>query len=127
MISTRLFAFLALAASCPLSQAIFTPPKILDVWSPPVYEPNSDSQWYSGEEHYVKWDTTDAPHQITNPEGTLHLVKDGRIIDLENPLAKGFSLWDGQVMIQVPMVESGVYQINLMGDSGNDSDEFQIN
>lgn len=55
MISTRLFTLFALAASCPLSQALFTPPQNLDVWSPTIYYPHDGTVWNTGEVHHVKW------------------------------------------------------------------------
>lgn len=50
MISTRLIALLALAASLPLSES-----EVLDVWVPLIIEPNERTTWYGGSYQNVIW------------------------------------------------------------------------
>ncbi|KAH0832068.1 hypothetical protein J3R83DRAFT_12976 [Lanmaoa asiatica] len=113
MISTRLITLLALAASLPLTQSA-----MLDVWAPQITDPRSDTVWYIGTFATVSWDVSNPPSSITNPQGTIYLVKDG-VIDLQNPLVENFDILAGTVAFIVPDVPSGIYQIDLFGDSGD--------
>ncbi|KAF7985608.1 hypothetical protein HWV62_3919 [Athelia sp. TMB] len=63
---------------------------------------------------------------ITNTKGVVVLAKDG-IEDVDHPLASGFNILDGHVVIKVPKVSTGSkYALVLFGDSGNYSPKFTI-
>ncbi|KAG0704221.1 hypothetical protein DFH29DRAFT_912355 [Suillus ampliporus] len=97
-----------------------------DVFVPPVLYPNSDTVWTVGQHHNVTWETNNAPENITNGIGKVYLATN-YIIDLDHPLATGFDILDGRVVIQVPSVPTGQnYSVVLFGDSGNYSPEFTI-
>ncbi|KAF9071208.1 hypothetical protein BDP27DRAFT_534888 [Rhodocollybia butyracea] len=67
------------------------------------------------------------PTQVTNPRGTVLLRINGRS-DVAHPLATGFDVTTSEsITFTVPVVTPATtYQIVLMGDSGNFSDEFEI-
>ncbi|PAV17075.1 hypothetical protein PNOK_0713900 [Pyrrhoderma noxium] len=97
-----------------------------DVWVPQIFTPTTGTVWSVGSNQTVTWDLSQKPENVTNPTGMVLLRKNGSS-DLENPLAKGFNLTDGQVNVTVPNVESADdYQIVLFGDSGNFSLNFTI-
>lgn len=104
-----------------------------DVISPPILEPNASSIWTIGSQQIVTWNTTGIPSnpsEITNTIGEIVLgfnSSDGENLDLNNTLAQGFLLTDGNVSITVPNVTVGNnYIIALIGDSGNTSPPFTI-
>ncbi|KAJ3980532.1 hypothetical protein F5890DRAFT_1540960 [Lentinula detonsa] len=103
-----------------------------DVWSPNITSPNSNTVWNVNDHADITWDTSGAPAQITNPNGTIflgHFDSTGsgsENLDLEHPLASYVNLTLGKATIQVPDVPTGRYIIVLMGDSGNHSPEFMI-
>ncbi|KAF8133800.1 hypothetical protein EV363DRAFT_1324661, partial [Boletus edulis] len=118
--ATRIISLLALAASLSLSEAIE-----LDVWVPRICYPNEYTVWQAGVRHNVTWDISDKPTNVTNYNGTIRLVTNGRI-NLGSALASGFNLTAARVEIIVPRVKDGEYQLVLMGDSGNYSPKFKI-
>ncbi|KAG9309831.1 hypothetical protein JVU11DRAFT_1139 [Chiua virens] len=126
MISKYFASLLSLAAFVPLSQSSLLKPTELDVWVPSIFYPHAGIVWEKGETHNVKWDASNPPSQITNPYGKIYLVKDNLIL-FDRQLASDFALSGGQVGVKVPTdIDSGIYQLVLMGDSGNWSDEFTI-
>ncbi|KAG1734861.1 uncharacterized protein EDB91DRAFT_573494 [Suillus paluster] len=97
-----------------------------DVFVPPVLYPRFNTVWIVGQYHNVTWDTDDAPVHISNKIGQVYLAAN-YIIDMDHPLATGFNILDGRVVIHVPKVTPGShYSIVLMGDSGNYSPQFTI-
>ncbi|KAI0754879.1 hypothetical protein C8Q80DRAFT_1216678 [Daedaleopsis nitida] len=117
-----LFTFILslFAVSCAL------PVVVRDVFVPPVTSPSTGTVWVVGSQQNVTWDISNAPAQITNPNGQVVLAKGG-LLDIDHPLATNFSIMDGSVPVTVPDVEPGVdYTIVLFGDSGNDSGVFSI-
>ncbi|KAJ7796185.1 hypothetical protein B0H14DRAFT_3495079 [Mycena olivaceomarginata] len=121
---TLLFlAFFAIfVASAPLAT-----PLPRDVYSPRVLYPRNDTVWHVGKTYTVTWNVTDAPKSITNSKGMIILVQNHRMIDLNSPLAEGFSILLSKFNITIPhTVKPGTYQLLLMGDSGNVGDEFTI-
>ncbi|KAF5315044.1 hypothetical protein D9619_007419 [Psilocybe cf. subviscida] len=114
-------SFVALVSAAPVSQL-----SIRDVFVPPVLTPNSKTVWKVGAIETVTWDVSEAPKSITNSEARVVLVTDGHM-DLDNPLAEGVSVLDGQVKVKVPQVAAGKnYQILVFGDSGNKGEFFTI-
>ncbi|KAI0766378.1 hypothetical protein BD413DRAFT_152317 [Trametes elegans] len=105
-----LFTLFAFVSALPLA--------LRDVFVPPVTSPAEGDIWKIGENYTVTWDTSSAPVNITNKGGLL---------DIENPLAKGFDILQGEVNVTVPDVEPGDdYTVVLFGDSGNNSPQFTI-
>ncbi|KAF5334249.1 hypothetical protein D9611_014579 [Ephemerocybe angulata] len=98
-----------------------------DVFVPHITAPIAGDVWKVGSTQEVTWDTSNAPGQISNPEGKIYLkhVTQGTIL-LDSPLATGFSILEGKQAVQVPNVAAGPYQIVLFGDSGNTSPTFQV-
>ncbi|KAF8997913.1 hypothetical protein BDQ17DRAFT_1362831 [Cyathus striatus] len=112
--------FSTLAAASPINIAS------RDVFVPPILYPHAGTVWKVGQHHNVTWDVSDAPAQITNPVGQVFLRQNG-LTQLSNPLAQGFNILDGRVVIQVPNVAPAKdYQLVLFGDSGNFSPLFTI-
>ncbi|KAJ2912628.1 hypothetical protein MD484_g7794, partial [Candolleomyces efflorescens] len=103
-----------------------------DVVVPRITSPTASSVWPIGSTQFVTWDTSDFPpdDQITNPLGRVLLgfdSGDSLNLDIDNPLAEGFSIRDGRVSIVVPDVPPrDDYLIVLMGNSGNTSPSFAI-
>ncbi|RPD62497.1 hypothetical protein L226DRAFT_544218 [Lentinus tigrinus ALCF2SS1-7] len=115
---TLALSLLAVVSALPLA--------VRDVFVPPVTSPKTGDIWAVGSKQNVTWDISDAPAQITNPNGTIVLAKGGRL-DLKHPLASNFSILDGWHEVTVPSVPAGDdYTIVLFGDSGNDSENFTI-
>ncbi|PCH40174.1 hypothetical protein WOLCODRAFT_136705 [Wolfiporia cocos MD-104 SS10] len=99
---------------------------VRDVYVPPITYPTAGVVWVPGQSYNVTWNTTDAPSQITNPNGTVVLAKN-YYEDYQHPLAGNFSILDGYVTVVCPNVTAGDdYQIVLFGDSGNYSPNFTI-
>ncbi|KIY71196.1 hypothetical protein CYLTODRAFT_328311, partial [Cylindrobasidium torrendii FP15055 ss-10] len=98
--------------------------------SPRITYPIAGSTWISGEMTTVTWDTTDAPVNITNPNGRVVLGQKTTGDDSEHlgeVLAENFSILDGNISFTIPNVpESDDYIIVLFGDSGNASPKFNI-
>ncbi|KAH9933229.1 uncharacterized protein BXZ73DRAFT_18801, partial [Epithele typhae] len=98
---------------------------------PPITDPTSQTVWTVGEKETVTWDTS-VLEGVTpsNPNGTLLLgtfVDDQEHLMTESPLAKDFSLFDGNVTLTVPSVDPGKdYIVCLVGNSGNISPVFTI-
>ncbi|KAI0375233.1 hypothetical protein BV20DRAFT_985676 [Pilatotrama ljubarskyi] len=104
-----------------------------DVWSPRIVAPDAGTVWTSGSMVKVSWDTSKRPRHVTNWEGKLVLGHfeygddTNEHIDFEHPLADGFNLTQGHIMVQVPdVVPSNEYIVVLFGDSGNHSPRFTI-
>jgi len=108
----------ALVAAAPIAR---------DVWDPLILTPTTGFVWQAGNTYDVTWDTSSAPAQVTNPNGIVVLSKAG-VLDFGNPLASGFSLYDGCVEVTIPSgtVTGSDYAIVLFGDSGNASPYFTI-
>ncbi|KAF5319666.1 hypothetical protein D9619_008649 [Psilocybe cf. subviscida] len=94
----------------------------LDVFVPTIIQPNSASVWTAGQQEVVVWDTSNAPASISNGAAvTLSGLGSAQ------PLASGFDLRAGQVIVTVPAnVTKGTHTITLFGDSGDVSQAFQI-
>jgi len=117
-------AFFALLASVSVFAA---PVSNRDVFVPPVTYPHAGTVWKIGARHNVTWDTSNPPKSITNSKGMVILAKNGTLLDLDSPLAKGFNILKGHVEITVPKVTPGSdYQIVVFGDSGNYGAKFTI-
>ncbi|KDQ62597.1 hypothetical protein JAAARDRAFT_30509, partial [Jaapia argillacea MUCL 33604] len=95
---STLIAFLSSVSAYPLKQR--------DVWAPPITYPTRGTVWTIGHNYNVTWNTTHPPAQITNTVGMIVLVTDG-LLDLNHPLATGFSILDGSHQITVPDVAPG--------------------
>jgi len=96
-----------------------------DIFVPRIIEPTASTVWKSGEIRKITWDTSNAPKQITNGVGLVLI----RFQNTSTPfvLANGFNILDGSVDIRVPLVQTRPdYSIILLGDSGNDSPNFEI-
>ncbi|KAF9029029.1 hypothetical protein BDZ89DRAFT_950940 [Hymenopellis radicata] len=120
MKSALFFAALSALASLSLVRSA-----TVDVYAPAITSPTNGTVWTVGEEALVTWDTSDAPAQITNKYGEVHLRLNG--VTNMTALAAGFKILDGNVTIEVPDVEEAEnYVVVLYGDSGNWSKEFTI-
>ncbi|KAI0639639.1 hypothetical protein C8Q77DRAFT_1152603 [Trametes polyzona] len=104
-----------------------------DVWSPPIVSPDADTVWKAGSMVKVVWDTSSRPRRVTNWNGKIVLgyLEDGdennEHLNFDHPLADGFNLTHGHIMVRVPDVTpSNEYIIVLFGDSGNRSPKFTI-
>ncbi|KAG6334660.1 hypothetical protein ID866_4427 [Astraeus odoratus] len=97
-----------------------------DVWAPPITSPDSNTVWLVGQNYTVTWNTTNAPSQVTNPEGKIFL-RQGNATQA-NPIKEGFPLSDGQVQVTVPsdVTPGDDWRVVLFGDSGNWSPFFTI-
>ncbi|KAH9955135.1 hypothetical protein BC827DRAFT_1238381 [Russula dissimulans] len=99
------------------------------VIDPSITSPSADTVWTPGNEELVTWDPSMVP-ATGNYTGTLLLGNpnaNGENLDLNNPLADGFSLRDGSVRVICPKVPPGnTYIVVLFGDSGNASPRFTI-
>ncbi|KAF7798830.1 hypothetical protein EIP86_010056 [Pleurotus ostreatoroseus] len=85
--------------------------RALDVWSPPITSPTAQSVWPVGSTQNVTWDISGKPAQVTNPNGTIYLAKNG-VVDPEAPLATGFPLTDAWHLVTVPEnTELGTHSI----------------
>ncbi|EMD40118.1 hypothetical protein CERSUDRAFT_81416 [Gelatoporia subvermispora B] len=128
MIFFTIYALLALFGSV---NAIAIPVMSRDVVDPPVTNPNAQTVWTVGSTQTVTWNTSGLPpvSELTTPGMVVlgFLTSDSENLMLDNPLAKGFNLTDGQVSIVVPSVPNGInYIVALFGDSGNISPTFAI-
>jgi hypothetical protein len=122
---TSAFATLLLSASTILAAPVeFTP---RDVWVPKILSPGATTVWQVGKTYNVTWSLDQKPENVTNPNGTVYLSKNGRL-NITNPLAKGFKLTDASVPVTIPgdTVPGADYAVVLLGDSGNASPTFQI-
>ncbi|KAG6817801.1 hypothetical protein H0H87_003209 [Tephrocybe sp. NHM501043] len=121
---TSLFATVALSFVSIVSGAAVLPRSAKDVFVPTIYTPNADSVWVMGTNATVTWETSNAPVNISNG-ASVYLKGYGTLV-------KGFSLRDGNVTVEVPLLLSTVFnkdekhQIILFGDSGNESANFTI-
>jgi len=104
-----------------------------DSVSPPIIKPDASSVWPIGSTQEVTWDTSGLPandSQITNRLGRVLLGRDtgdSLNLDIDNPLAEGFSIRLGKISVTVPNVPPrSDYLIVLMGNSGNTSPSFAI-
>ncbi|KAJ6585183.1 hypothetical protein B0H19DRAFT_1108669 [Mycena capillaripes] len=114
------FAVFSLVASAPT-------PSPRDVFSPPVLYPGNGTVWRVGKRYNVTWDLSHAPEHITNNMGVIILVQNHTLLNLDHPLARGFSILNARHEIVVPDVEPGNnYQILVFGDSGNTGHKFTI-
>ncbi|KAF8817203.1 hypothetical protein BYT27DRAFT_7075331 [Phlegmacium glaucopus] len=118
-----------------LSLSVQASPLLLaqrDVIAPPIIKPDATSVWPVGTQQIVIWDTSNFPpdSQITNPIGQIILgfnESNSLNLNLNQPLAQGFKLRDGNVTITVPDVPPrDDYLIVLFGDSGDTSPSFAI-
>ncbi|KAK0487539.1 hypothetical protein IW261DRAFT_1415201 [Armillaria novae-zelandiae] len=106
--------------------AVSAPLAVREVYSPPVKYPGQGTTWKVGSRHNVTWDASNPPASISNIEGVILLSTNGRL-DVDHPLAWGFNITSGREEVQVPQVAPGsLYQIVLMGDSGNKGEYFTI-
>ncbi|GJE96383.1 hypothetical protein PsYK624_125790 [Phanerochaete sordida] len=121
---TTSFAALAFSAVAQIVSAAPTN-SARDVWDPKVTFPTSGSVLQSGQTYTVTWDLSEKPAEVTNPIG--HITLNFANIGTPVILAKGFQLTDGHADITIPDVYTqSDYSITLFGDSGNWSEEFEI-
>ncbi|KAJ3567738.1 hypothetical protein NP233_g6172 [Leucocoprinus birnbaumii] len=115
-----LFALFLVAFGAPVSPR--------DVFVPPLTFPTAGAVLKVGHTYEITWDTTAAPRQITNPLGRLVFRHNNRLQNLDNPLAKGFSILAGKLNVTIPKgtPPGKNYQFVLMGDSGNYGATFSI-
>lgn len=99
-----------------------------DVFVPPLTSPAAGAILKVGLTYEITWDTSSAPRQITNPVGRLVLRHNHRLQNLDNPIAKDFSILAGKLNVTIPKntPPGKDYQFVLMGDSGNYGATFSI-
>ncbi|KAJ3550383.1 hypothetical protein NMY22_g521 [Coprinellus aureogranulatus] len=95
------------------------------VFVPHITAPVANDQWTIGSVQTVRWDISDAPSEISNPEGSIFLrevlTQKLRLLD------DGFSILDGAHNITVPVnVPTGPFNIVLVGSLDNLSPTFFI-
>jgi hypothetical protein len=74
---TSAFATLLLSASTILAAPVeFTP---RDVWVPKILSPDATTVWQVGKTYNVTWSLDQKPENVTNPNGTVYLSKNGRL------------------------------------------------
>lgn len=93
------------------------------VWDPTITFPTAGAVWIGGTTHTVTWSLRGEPTELTDKTGVLYLEHNG-IIDVDHPLASGFSMLAGHVSITMPFVLAGEYRLVLLGDSGDQSPVF---
>ncbi|KAI9063610.1 hypothetical protein FKP32DRAFT_1676313 [Trametes sanguinea] len=101
--------------------------------NPPVINPHSSTVWTVGDTETVTWSTTGII--VNDPAGRPlsgkvvlgYLTDDAQFLWQAQPLAQGFLLSEKQTQVVVPNVPTGKYFIALEGDTGNWSQNFQIN
>jgi len=109
-------------------------PVELDVFAPPVTNPNSTTVWSVGDTQSVVWDTSGLSDEGKNATGLLLLgfldandTTGNEHLDIKHPLAHGFQLGIGSIDITVPNVTTrNSYLVALIGDSGDVSKPFTI-
>ncbi|KAF8842183.1 hypothetical protein BDN67DRAFT_899879 [Paxillus ammoniavirescens] len=101
------------------------------VYDCPITDPNARTVWKAGERATVVWDIRGIPVNTTS-KGKIELgyfkgKSSNEHLDIEHPLAEGFSILQGRIDVTVPQVKPGRdYIVVLMGDSGNHSPVFTI-
>ncbi|KDQ62519.1 hypothetical protein JAAARDRAFT_122290 [Jaapia argillacea MUCL 33604] len=106
-------------------------PESREVSDPRIISPSSVTLWLTGTNVTVTWDTSNIPSDFDTKGklvlGYLDGVDENEHLDIENPLADGFSLIRGYIDVLVPQVDPGSdYIVVLFGDSGNRSSTFTI-
>ncbi|KAF9221619.1 hypothetical protein BS17DRAFT_785070 [Gyrodon lividus] len=101
------------------------------VYDCPITDPNVRTVWKAGKRATVTWDTRGLPANTTSKGkielGYLKGNSSNEHLDIEHPLAEGFSILAGRISVTVPQVKPGRdYIVVLMGDSGNHSPMFTI-
>ncbi|KAL9710938.1 hypothetical protein Ac2012v2_005478 [Leucoagaricus gongylophorus] len=101
------------------------------VFSPHITSPTSKAIWPMGSVQNVTWETTDLPNEKRKNTGIVMLgyLEDGNEhLDIRHPLATGFRIDQGYVLITVPrrIAERNDYICVVFGDSGNISQKFKI-
>ncbi|GJE96400.1 GPI anchored serine-threonine rich family protein [Phanerochaete sordida] len=130
---TTLLSALALAAASQLAAAAPAPApapaaalEARDIWTPTMTYPAKGTVWESGKTYTVRWETKDAPVNVTGADSGFILLRSG---DEELPLvlAHNITLRDGHVQVTAPQVVTGNdYSLVLFGDSGNWGPQFTI-
>ncbi|KAJ3513104.1 hypothetical protein NMY22_g15140 [Coprinellus aureogranulatus] len=95
------------------------------VFIPHITAPAANDQWPIESVQTVRWDVSDAPSEISNPEGSIFLreVLTQKLRLLDN----GFSILDGAHNVTVPVnVPTGPFNIVLVGSLDNLSPTFSI-
>ncbi|KAJ2920536.1 hypothetical protein H1R20_g16559, partial [Candolleomyces eurysporus] len=133
-------ALLAAAASSSFCLAAPVPntqdaSQAMVVVNPHITAPQQNEFWAKGSKHVVRWDTDKIPQgEHAAPLKGLVVLgystpdSDDEHLDLDHPLASGFSLSDGSVEVEIPSDAASRkdYFIVLFGDSGNVSPNFTI-
>lgn len=90
--------------------------------------PTKGTVWESGKTYTVKWETKDAPVNITGGGNTGRItLRSGVYGELPVLLAWDVHLREGHAKVTVPEVlSSNDYSLVLWGDSGNWGPEFTI-
>ncbi|KAF5374134.1 hypothetical protein D9615_008889 [Tricholomella constricta] len=103
-----------------------------DVYNPRITNPATDTAWAPGSKVTVTWDLHDMPEKISQEKSKVILgwIEPGSMnehLDLEHPLAEGFSIRQGHASFIVPKVPPrNNYIVVVFGDSGNRSPTFRI-
>ncbi|KAL1743713.1 hypothetical protein HDZ31DRAFT_64787 [Schizophyllum fasciatum] len=120
----RVAAFTAACAFAAHVSAVPAARAANDVWVPRILTPKADTVWTVGKTENITWDTSDAPEGDLSNAGKVVLKHPNPVFTL----AEGFDLKAGYVEASIPDdIEPGSgYTITLYGDSGNVSDEFNI-
>ncbi|GJE96876.1 hypothetical protein PsYK624_130840 [Phanerochaete sordida] len=119
-------AALATLAVGALSQLAPAAHEARDVWTPQMTYPASGTVWESGKTYTVRWETKDAPVNITGADSGFITLRSG---DYETPviLAYDIHLRDGHASVKAPDVfTADDYSLVLFGDSGNWGPQFTI-
>ncbi|GJE96868.1 hypothetical protein PsYK624_130750 [Phanerochaete sordida] len=124
---TAALATFAIGALSQLAGAAPAAHEARDIWTPQMTYPANGTVWESGKTYTVRWETKDAPVNITGGGNTGFIIL--RSGDYETPviLAHDIHLRDGHVKVKAPDVfTANDYSLVLFGDSGNWGPQFTI-
>ncbi|EPT05155.1 hypothetical protein FOMPIDRAFT_43002 [Fomitopsis schrenkii] len=100
------------------------------LWSADITSPHFLSIWEAGSTQTISWIVNKVPQTGPTAQGKALLgyaENDSENLDLDNPLATGFLIGDGNVTFTVPDVPyRSDYIVVLFGNSGNSSPTFTI-
>lgn len=124
---------LALAATSAMATPVAQPNVLQErtVYSPEITYPTHKTKWEVGKKVHVSWNASGLPDEAKKAKSFIklgHLDKNSAGEHLNQTLAKGFKLGDGNVKFTLPkdLEPRDDYIVVLFGDSGNASPKFTI-
>ncbi|PPQ86329.1 hypothetical protein CVT25_005630 [Psilocybe cyanescens] len=130
---TTFLTTLLVVATASVVAAPIKGPQELIVFNPPITSPKASAAWAKGSEQIVRWNTDEIPESRMNSTGIIvlgyaELASSSEHLDIEHPLATGFSISQGSMKVVMPtnIPARNDYFVVLFGDSGNRSPKFRI-